>query len=868
MMRATLPLSSRSRGLLLGLMAVLALALVAAPARADILSSFTASSSSTQAGAHADSTTSFLVAPGDDGSYPERASTLRFHLPPGLLGNVGSFPTCPLADVRSSCPADTQIGEGTVPLVFAPGFTFDAPAQVFNVTPAGDDVATLAINALSGVSIVYMHLTVRPSDYGLDATINDLPKLVGGTTLTLWGVPFDHTGAGQRKPFMTNPAVCGQSAVTTLQVDSYQHPGQFETYSATTPAQTGCDAESFQPSIWTQADAPFVNSPSSFTFGVTIPQNDDPDGVATPPLRKIVAVLPDGMTINPSVANGLNACSDAQFGQGSSAPSTCPSESRIGTVGFQVPSLPDPQVAGTIYLGAPKPGDPFRVFLEAYGSNVRVKLTGDIVPDPKTGRLSAVFDDNPQVPVSAIKLAFRGGPLAPLAMPPSCGVKPVVAGIDSWAGGPSASAGSQLNVRYDAAGDPCPAKLGFHPAFTAGTDNPAGGADTGFQLVFGRDDVDQDLGSIRLSLPVGLLGRLTAATLCPADRAAAGTCGDESLVGDARVWAGAGSSPLQVQGGRVYLTQPYRDGDVAGLAIVVHALAGPYDLGTPVVRAGIRVRPDTGLDVEAEPLPTILQGVPLRIRRVNVNLGLPGFMMNPTDCSPKRITGTITSAAGDTSDVSAPFQATGCSKLPFAPGMRLATIAPAKSGATTGLSVHLTQQKGESHLARVQLTLPRQLGARLDGPIKTPCTTEQFQSSACPAASRVGSASATTPVLPGKLTSPVWFVENASGRGGLPRLGIRLTSGPVAVDLLGDVTLNRAGRIVTVFDGIPDVPIDAFDLSLARGASAPLTASGICGRRLTANAVLSSHSGHRLTRTVSIAVGGCGGASRAHPRSA
>lgn len=108
-----------------------------------------------------------------------------------------------------------------------------------------------------------------------------------------------------------------------------------------------------------------MNGASSFEFGISIPQNTDPTKLATPPLSKVTAVLPEGLSVNPSVANGAVACSDGAFGMGSMDASGCPSASRIGTVGFQVPALPDQHMAGAIYLGEPKPGQQFRVFLEA-----------------------------------------------------------------------------------------------------------------------------------------------------------------------------------------------------------------------------------------------------------------------------------------------------------------------------------------------------------------------------------------------------------------------------------------------------------------------------------------------------------------------
>ncbi|HEY8582347.1 MAG TPA: hypothetical protein VIL49_05345, partial [Capillimicrobium sp.] len=780
---------------------------------------------------------------------------------PGLLGTISSFPTCSPSEIRSpaGCDPATQVGDATVALQLsdsAPPFEF--PGTVHAMDAGAGEIALLGIRVLGGSAVTLLHLDVRPDDFGLDATIETLPNLVVGTDMTLWGVPWDHwdpatQAATPRRPFMTNPAVCGQEAVTTVDVDSFANPGAFETYRATSPPLTGCGAQRFEPSISTRAGNPLVNQPSSLELGIAIPQSDDPDALGTPPLRDVFVTLPDGLTINPSVADGLAVCTDAAFGRGQRAASACPGESRIGTVGMMAPALPDPQLAGAVYLGEPRPGERFRLLLEAFGSGVRVKLAGTIEPDPRTGRLTAVFRDNPQVPVSAIRLALKGGPLAALAMPPTCGFKPVVAALSSW-GGQAAGASALLQVGFDAQGGPCPEALPFAPRFTAGTVEPRAGRDAGFTMVLERGDRDRELGRITLALPPGLLGRLTAVPLCPAAQAADGWCDDRSLVGDARVWAGAGDSPIEVRGGRVHLTEPYREGDVAGLAIVVRAIAGPYDLGTAVVRAGIRVRPDTGLDVEAEPLPTIMEGVPLRVRRVQVDLGREGFMLNPSDCSPKAITGSITSADGERMPVAVPFGVEGCAELPFSPAMDLSADRPAPDRGL-GLRVALRQDPGEARMRQVTLVLPPGLGARLEGPIQHPCPEAEFARDACPDASRVGTAEAATPVLPGLLTAPIHLVANPDGA--LPRLGVRLRSGPVAVDLLGEVSFDGRGRLVTVFDGIPDVPIERFALTLERGRQAVLAGASLCRGRKRAALRVIAHSGHVVDVRVPLAVERC-----------
>lgn len=247
----TLSLSTRAGRVLVGLLAALAMALLAAawapsPADAELISAFDASSS-TQAGAYADVTTSFKVGGAPLAPDREMPKRMEFDLPAGLLGTISSFPTCDLGRVMAgTCPAATQVGEGTATLTPNP-FGSD-PAQVYNLPPAGKDVATLAFRLTffgMTLAVVPIHLQVRPDDYGLKATINTLPGLTLKSSMTLWGYPFAHTGENEGKTFMANPFVCGQPETTTLRVTSVQDPDKLETYTSTAPELTGCDQLSF-----------------------------------------------------------------------------------------------------------------------------------------------------------------------------------------------------------------------------------------------------------------------------------------------------------------------------------------------------------------------------------------------------------------------------------------------------------------------------------------------------------------------------------------------------------------------------------------------------------------------------------------------
>lgn len=402
-----------------------------------------------------------------------------------------------------------------------------------------------------------------------------------------------------------------------------------------------------------------ASSPSGFTFDLSVPQNENPDGLATAHLRKAVVQLPAGIAVSPSAADGLDACAPVNIDVHSSSDPTCPDASKIGTVSIQTPLLADP-LQGAIYLATPNDNPSntlLAIYLVAKGSGVVVKLPGSIMADPVTGQLTATFDNNPQLPFSLLHLVFNGGPRAPLTNPPTCGTYTTNTELTAWSGKVVTST-SSFTINQGANGGPCAAQ-GFSPGFSAGTTNPAGGKVSPFTLTFSRGDGDQALKDISVSLPPGLLGYISSATLCPDAAANAGTCVDVSKIGSATTAAGPGSNPFYLPG-RVYITGPYR-GAPFGLSIVVPAIAGPFNLGTVVVRAAIYVDKHTAaLRIASDPLPSILQGIPLQIRSVNINVDRPNFMFNPTSCNPMNISATIGSYGGLGAYSRNRFQVGGC----------------------------------------------------------------------------------------------------------------------------------------------------------------------------------------------------------------
>jgi hypothetical protein len=812
----------------------------------------------TQAGAHPDATVEFMLrskldANGDrvpDGSLKDVA----VELPAGFVGNPQATPRCTHADfVTRGCDRGALVGVETIKTAAIQGAPIDeTTVPVFNLVPPDGVVARFGFQVAS----VYVTIDMRvrsDGDYNLVADLSKLSSLlqIHGSKLTLWGVPADNNGdgpfeftdvgegtyggpgEGPRRPFLTAPTKCGPPLTTTITATSWQQPDRVvrDTY---TPAEgiSGCDALRFDAALDLRPESSRAGAPSPYAVTLTVPQADDPDGLATPTVEDVTVTLPAGVAVSPSSATGLEGCTDAQAALRSLAAPACPAASKIGTVSIETPLLAGP-LTGSIFLGTPKSndaqsGEMLRTLLIASGEGVTVKLEGKITPDPLTGRLRAVFAANPQLPFSALRLRFQGGARAPLVNPQSCGTHTTTAAISSW-GGQQVSTASSFEIAQGPTGGAC-APLGFAPSFVAGMASAQAGAFAPFTLTFGRDDAQQDLGDLDLSLPPGVTGLIANADLCGEQQAAAGTCGEGSRIGSASVAAGPGEHPFRLPG-RVYVTGPYR-GAPFGMSIVVPALAGPFDLGTVVVRAAIHVdRTTAALRVVSDPLPTILQGIPLRIRTVTVAIDRPRFMLNPTSCAPKRVDGTVRSAQGATAAVSSRLQVGGCRSLPFAPklALRVGARGHTARGRTTPLTARLTTRGGDANLRAVTVTLPKSINARLEV-IRDACTLEQFHAGRC--TRQVGTATAVTPLLRDPLSGPAYFVRNSARR--LPDLMVAL-KGQVEIDLTGKVTIPPDLTLRTAFDTIPDVPIRSFRLRLFAGRNGPLgSLANLCsadGRR-------------------------------------
>lgn len=849
---------------------------------------------SRQAGAHADLTTRVTFATGPNG-IAEDARNLEVDLPPGITGNPTALPACTFTQVVAGvngnsprCPVDAQVG---IMRILQTGGAAGDRVPVFNMERPENLPALFAANV--GGAVIRIEPRVRATDYGISATVPAISQAIdlAGAELTLWGVPADPshdalrfgpgpagtsdwafgvTTSAPRRPFMTNPTSCSAAASRfTAEGDSWQSPGVLVSAEAAADLDgapfiwEGCERLSFAPTVDVHPGARVADAPSGLNVTLKVPQTDSAGGLASAHVRSARVTLPEGMSVSPSSAAGLGACGPGDIKLGSNDEPTCPASSRIGTVEIDTPLLDEP-LTGEVIL-AQQNQNPFGTMLAMYlvarGPGVMVKLPGRIDTDPNTGRVVTTFDNNPQLPFSALRLSLRGGPKAPLATPPACGRYTTRASITSWASDKPVELETPMVI--DEGCGPRQAAA----AFAAGTTSPLAGGDSPFTFSLTRGDRTQYLSRIDAQLPPGLLGRIATVPRCANALANAGLCPVASLIGSTDILSGPGETPLPMKG-RVYLTERHGSAPF-GLSIVVTTAgqAGPFDLGNVVVRAGIFVsRTDASVSVRSDPLPRIIEGIPLRLRQVVLNIDRPGFMVNPTSCDPLRIGTTVETIEGASWATTVPFRAGGCRDLDLDQKleMRLTGRKATTDGTHPGISATLTSGAGNANLENVAVKLPLSLALDADN-AQGLCTPEQRERLACPRESIIGRASAKS-ILPSELTGPVYFVEgirfSKTGRRirTLPKLWIPLSADGVTIDVNADSDVDSIDRLVTTFRNLPDAPITEFKLNLVGGSNGVIAVSGkpsACKRSRTADVQMVGHNGTTVEDPVKLTIDGC-----------
>jgi hypothetical protein len=803
------------------------------------------------------------------------------------------------------CPAASQVGIVTAMTTIS-GYPILPPTNLYNMVPPPGVPAELAFNALNYDIFVHLDAEVRSNgDFGVSVRSDDIIARIGSPIMSaqaqVWGDPSaashdeirDVCRESHQKlcpverrneAFLTMPSACSGPLQTTARARSWEEPGIFRERSALSTdvfgdpvGVSGCSALEFEPSLTLRPDTSAAESPAGVRIQLHLPQHDElrdqfgnPQR-ATANLRDTTVTLPEGMALNPAAAGGLEACTAAQIGletavgqapiHFSSERPNCPAASKVGTVEVRTPLLDHP-VPGAFYVAAPY-DNPFGTLLGVYvviddpADGIVVKLAGRTEADPVTGQLKTSFTEAPQLPFEDFTVQLKSGPRAVLRTPSACGTYATTSAQVPWSGTDPVPTTDSFAVNQGAGGGPCAqseAQLPNSPGFQAGTETPLAGTYSPFLTRLSRADGSQQLRALNMFLPPGLSGKLAGVKTCSeAAIAAASTktgraelaapsCPASSLLGTVEVGAGAGPTPYYTTG-KVYLAPPYKGAPLSGV-VITPAVAGPFDLGTVVVRAPAYLDPVTAqLTLRSDPFPRILEGIPLQLRDARVSLDRSQFTLNPTSCAQMAITGEAISLLGNIAPLFQRFQVGGCRALSYEPKLSLRLSGGTKRGAHPKLRAVLTAKPGqEANTAKASVALPR--SEFLDNAhIQTVCTRVQFAAEQCPKGSIYGHITAITPLLDEPLSGPVYLRSSSHE---LPDVVASLhgpPDKPIEVELAGRIDSVRGG-IRTTFDLVPDQPVSKAIFSFEGGKKGLLINSrDICARTYRASANFDAQNG-------------------------
>jgi hypothetical protein len=804
------------------------------------------------------------------GAPEDNVKDVRVDLPAGLNVDPQAVPQCPKSDFEAnpaSCAA-SAVGTSYVTSISSVlplplGFT------VYDLVPDNGSPALFGFNAKVPLLLdanVYLVADVAwQNDYHEGFTISEVPK--EPVPLVENRLVFDGTKGGS---FLTMGSQCDGPSTTGLKVDSYQDPGHFLSYATAPPASIDeCASVPFSPSVATATESNATDSPSGVSAEVNVPQRLQPQNSST--LRSANVSLPRGLGLNPSAAPSLQPCTNDQLGKGTTKPVACPPGAQVGTVSIQTPVLPAGSLPGRVFLGQqlsrdPESGQEYRVFVDAESSRygLSVRLVGNVKANAQTGQLTATFPDNPQVAFSSFHLQLNGGSKAPLTSPPTCGPNTTSSQISGWSGAAAAPTNSFALTKAPGGGD-CAKSMGarpFSPGFAAAPKSSAAAAFTPFSASLTRNDGQQELKGVDVTLPPGATAKLAGVPYCPGSAIAAAaakpgiaerskaSCPDKSQVGAVTIAAGSGPSPLQITG-KAYLAGPYK-GAPLSLVVVTPGVAGPFDLGTVVVRVALFVDPETAqIHAVSDAIPDVFGGAKLDLRAVDSNVNRSQFTLNGTSCSKFATAGTLKGGGADPTNpgafssfgVSDPVQLDGCPALAFKPKLNLRLFGATKRAKHPRLRAVLKAREGDANIARASVGLPHALFLDQASLAKI-CTRVQFAADDCPRKSIYGKARAITPLLGQPLEGPVYL---RSSNNPLPDLVAHL-EGQVTIDLVGRIDSFKGG-IRTTFDRAPDVPVSQFTMILPGGRHGLLVASkDLCKGKVRAIVQLKGQNGKKANR--------------------
>jgi hypothetical protein len=829
--------------------------------------SYSAGVSTAQAGAHPDLTVSFSLGNRAQPQIPCGCNQIKDVLvetPAGFVGNPHAVPECTAIEfAKDECAADSQVGMAEAFIVLGGGCCSPTtPQPIYNLVPQPGQAGLLGWKAPGFAFPIYEVIAARTeNDYGLNTETKGISNFFGLAEYNqvLWGVPASPIHDASRygkgggvplpppqrsnspeKPFLSNPSSCIGPTTSNIVSRAYDHRVFEKT--APWPETTGCDRLNFSPSLAAKPTTEAADSPSGLDVTLNVPLNESPDTPSDSEIKGTTVTMPAGFAINSNAADGKTSCSDAEARFGTREEAQCPEYSKIGIFTVDATGLPKP-ISGGIYLGEPLPGDRYRTFLTADGYGTHLKLAGSNYPDPVTGQLRTRFENLPQQPYNGYTLHYFGSERGLLATPTQCGTYAVHSEFEPWSSAlPNQTSTQFFSIDSGPNGQPCPgAKRPFSPEFRAYGGSNGAGAHSPLSVYITRQDGDQTLSTIGVHTPKGVTATLKGIPYCPdsvldsiASSSYSGVselnnskCPAASQVGTSWAGAGAGSKPFSSPG-KVYLTGPYK-GAPLSFAVVTPAVSGPYDLGNVVNRVAVTVDPTTTeVTATSDPLPQIIEGIPLRLRSVLINLDRKDFTLNPTNCNPFKVTGILSGDQGAKAEPSSHFQVANCDTLGYEPKLVTKLTGGTKRGGHPALKATLTQDpSGEANTAKAVVALPH--SEFLDNEhIKTICTRVQFAADNCPAGSIYGHARAITPLLDQPVEGPVYLRSSSNL---LPDLVAALkgpASQPVEVNLVGKIDSFNEG-IRTSFESVPDTPVSKFILTMQGGKKGLLVNStNIC----------------------------------------
>lgn len=846
---------------------------------------------------------------------------------PGLVGDTTAYPRCTTAEFLAekgsepSCSPQSQVGITGVAAQTA-GVWQTLP--IFNVTPPPGVLLRLGFHIVNENIFIDAGLSQDPP-YNAVAASRNTPQLVNvfGSKIQLWGNPsdpehdelrgpcgaqaaflepgdiegfeFKPTGKScpvpaNSEPFLTMPTDCSHPLRSSFEAISWNDldgdgapdtdAGSRLTHDAAgSPVSLfGCGKLKFEPSITARPTTRAAQSPTGLDFSLDVKDEgltSAKEGARShSAIKKAVVTLPEGMTANPSVAEGLKVCSEAALERETlaSAPGDgCPEAAKIGTLEVESPLVEEP-IRGTLFQAAPYANLAsdsllaFYVVFKNVNLGVIVKLPVKVEPDSHTGRLIATTEDIPQLPFSRFSLHFREGGRSPLVSPPLCGAYTATAELTPWSGGSNHTSSSTFRIISGPDEGPCP-KGGtppFEPGFTAGSQSNAAGRFSPFTMRLTRRDGDQDLTRFDATLPPGVGGILAGVDKCPDAQIALAkaktglaelrspSCPANSKIGNVEAGAGVGSQLTYVPGS-IYLAGAFGGAPLSVVAIVP-AVAGPFDIGTVVTRQALVVNPRTGeVSVDgshSDPIPHILAGIPLVVRDIQVHVDRSHFTYNATSCDILATRASIWGGGANAFSLiddgpvarGVRYQAASCASLGFKPSLSLKLKGGTGRGAHPRLRSVFKPRQDDANLKGLVLRLPR--SAFLDqAHIRTICTRVQFAAKACPEGAIYGRARAFTPVLSEPLEGPVYL---RSSNHNLPDF-VAALHGLVDVEAVARID-SKKGGIRATFTDVPDAPITKVVVNMRGGKRGLIVNStDLCAGKHRGNAQLVAHNAKQQT---------------------